>query len=156
MLVRRAGEEDIPRITDLLVQVDMVHHNGRPDIFKGPAVKYSPDELREIFRDQDRPVFVAVSEAGEVLGHAFCVLKEVKDHPLLMDDRTLYIDDICVDEAARGRGVGRALYERCAAYARELGCRRLTLNVWAFNEPARRFYEEMGMKPRSISMETFV
>ena len=46
--VRRAAERDIPAIMDLLVQVDMVHHNGRPDLFKGPATKYTEDDLRRV------------------------------------------------------------------------------------------------------------
>ena len=153
MKVRRAGEGDIPRITELLVQVDMVHHRGRPDIFKGPAVKYSPEELKTLLREENRPVFVAEDATGRIVGHAFCILREVKNHPLLADDRTLYIDDICVDEACRGQGAGRALFVRCRDYARERGCRSVTLNVWAFNGPAMHFYEELGMKPRSVSME---
>ncbi len=151
--VRRAEDRDIPKITDLLVQVDMVHHNGRPDIFRGPVTKYNESELKEIFRDDARPVFVCTGEDGGVLGHAFCQLKEIKGHKLLEDCRTLYVDDICVDEAARGKGVGRALYEHVRVYAAEKKCDSITLNVWSCNPTAIRFYESMGMKPQRIGME---
>ena len=74
--VRHATNEDIPAILNLLVQVDMVHHNGRPDIFKGPATKYNADQLKDIIADPAAPVFVCVDENGEVMGHAFCVHKQ--------------------------------------------------------------------------------
>ena len=152
-LVRRAGKKDIPRILELLVQVDMVHHNGRPDIFKGPATKYSAEELSTILIDDTTPVFVCVDENDNVLGHAFCVHKQVVGDSVLTDIRTLYIDDICVDENARGLGVGKMLYEYVVDYARKEGFYNVTLNVWTCNPGAQKFYEAMGLKPQKIGME---
>ena len=152
-LVRRAGKKDIPRILELLVQVDMVHHNGRPDIFKGPATKYSAEELSTILIDDTTPVFVCVDENDNVLGHAFCVHKQVVGDSVLTDIRTLYIDDICVDENARGLGVGKMLYEYVVDYARKEGFYNVTLNVWTCNPDAQKFYEAMGLKPQKIGME---
>ena len=151
--VRRATEKDIPRILELLVQVDMVHHNGRPDLFKGPATKYTAEELKEILAKEDTPVFVCVDETDRALGHAFTVFKQILGDHVLTDVRTLYIDDICVDEAARGQGVGKALYEHVVAYAREQGFYNVTLNVWTCNPGAMKFYEAMGLKPQKIGME---
>lgn len=150
--VRRAVESDIPAIMDLLIQVNMVHHNGRPDLFKGPTTKYTPDELRGILANDDTPVFVCVDEGGAVLGHGFCVLQHSGGQLMEAHD-TLYIDDICVDEAARGRHVGSALYERILAHARELGCYNVTLNVWSCNPGAMAFYEKLGMTPYRVGME---
>lgn len=151
--VRAARTEDIPSILRLLVQVNMVHHNGRPDLFKGPATKYTEEQLRDILSDPVRPVFVCADESGAVQGYVMCVLKSVEGDNLLMDIRTLYIDDLCVDETLRGRGVGRKLYEHAVAYAREAGCHNVTLNVWSLNPSAQRFYEKQGMKPQKIGME---
>ena len=151
--VRRAENKDIPRILELLVQVDMVHHNGRPDIFKGPVTKYDAEELSEILADDTRPVFVCENDDGLVIGHAFCIHKQAVDHAVLTDIKTLYIDDICVDEAFRGTGAGRALYEHVLAYAREKGFYNMTLNVWSCNPGAIRFYEAMGLTPQKIGME---
>ncbi len=152
-MVRRAKIEDIPRILELLVQVDMVHHNGRPDIFKGPATKYSEEELLEIINDEKSPVFVCLDEDGVVLGHAFCQHKQVLGDRVLTDIRTLYIDDICVDEASRGKGVGKKLYEHVMDYARDNGFYNVTLNVWDCNPNAYRFYEKMGFKVQKTGME---
>ena len=156
MEVRRATEADIPKIMELLVQVDMVHHNGRPDIFKGPATKYNEDQLRTIIDDDSTPVFVCTDEKGIPLGHAFCIHKQILDDNVLTDIKTLYIDDICVDEAARGRHVGKALYDHVMEYARNGHFYNVTLNVWACNPGAMRFYEAMGFKPQKIGMEQII
>ncbi len=152
-MVRRAKISDIPRILELLIQVDMVHHNGRPDIFKGPATKYNEEELKSIIADDHTPVFVWTDETDIPLGHAFCIHKQITDDHVLTDIRTLYIDDICVDEAARGRHIGRDLYDHVIEYARGSGCYNVTLNVWSCNPSALRFYEKMGLVPQKIGME---
>jgi len=151
--IRRAQEKDIPRILELLIQVDMVHHNGRPDLFKGPATKYTKEELLEILSDDHAPVFVSADESDEVEGYAFCILKQLLDDNILTDIKTLYIDDLCVDEKLRGRHVGRGLYEYVLQYARSIDCYNVTLNVWACNTSAMRFYEKCGLVPQKIGME---
>ena len=153
-MIRRAENKDIPQILELLHQVNMVHYNLRPDLFKPHTTKYDEQELEALLCDESRPVFVY--DDGRVLGHAFCQLTEVSGHKLLQDAKTLYIDDICVDERARGRHVGKALYEYVCDYARALGCYNITLNVWEGNTPARRFYESMGMKVQKTGMETIL
>ena len=150
--VRRAEARDIPAILDLLVQVDMVHHNGRPDLFKGPATKYTAEELEAILADGETPVFVCVDEQDRVLGHGFCVIQHTGGQ-LMEEHTTLYIDDICVDETARGQGVGRALYEYILAYARKAGAYHVTLNVWSCNPGAMAFYQKLGLVPYKVGME---
>ena len=155
-MIDRAKGEDIPRILELLVQVNMVHHNGRPDLFKGPTTKYNADELKTLLADDQRPVFVYRDESGQVLGYAFCILKEVRGDQLMQDIRTLYIDDLCVDENCRGRGVGSALYRHVLDYARQERCYNVTLNVWSLNAPAMAFYQKCGLKPQKVGMETIL
>ena len=151
--IRRAAERDIPRLLELLVQVDMVHHRARPDLFNGPATKYSREELQDLLRDEGRPVFVLTDEADRVLGYAFCIHQRHTDDHVLTDIRTLYIDDLCVDEACRGQGIGQRLYAHVLDYARSCGCYNVTLNVWCGNDSAMRFYEKCGLKPQKIGME---
>ena len=150
--VRRAEARDIPAILDLLVQVDMVHHKGRPDLFKGPATKYSAEELERILADEETPVFVCTDGQDRVIGHGFCIMQHSGGR-LLEEHTTCYIDDICVDGAARGQGAGRALYEHILGYARDKGCYNVTLNVWSCNPGAMAFYEKLGLIPYKIGME---
>ena len=154
--IRRADVRDIPGILHLLVQVDMVHHRIRPDLFKGPATKYTEEELKALLSDDASPVFVCVDEQGRVLGHCFCVFKQLKSDNVLTDIKTLYIDDLCVDEQCRGRHVGKSLYEYAVGFARESGCYNITLNVWAGNDSALQFYRNQGLKPQKYGMEVIL
>lgn len=147
-----AGESHIPGMIELLKQVGQVHHQIRPDIFRGGALKYTEQELQEILADKNRPIFVA-EESGTVLGYCFCVHRDYEGSGVSTVRREIYIDDLCVDEGSRGQGVAKALYEHVCGYAREWGCAFITLNVWCGNDRARRFYEKMGMTPRSVNME---
>lgn len=131
----------------------MVHHLGRPDIFKGPATKYNTEELESIIKDDATPVFVCVDEDEIPLGHAFCIHKQVVGDSILTDIKTLYVDDICVDSEQRGKHIGKTIYDYVAAYAKENGFYNLTLNVWALNTSAMKFYEAMGLVPQKIGME---
>lgn len=151
--VRRATKKDIPAVMELLVQVNMVHHKGRPDLFNGPATKYTKEQLSEIFKDDGRPVFVCVDDKDRVQGYAFCVLNQYINDNMMTDIKTLYIDDLCVDEDMRGKHIGRILYEHVLAYASSIGCYNVTLNVWTLNESAMKFYEKCGLKPQKIGME---
>ncbi len=151
--VRRAEVKDIPDILKLLLQVDMVHHEGRPDIFKGPTTKYNEEELKDIISDPETPVFVCTDEKDHVLGHAFCIHRQFKEDNVLTDIKTLYIDDICVDENLRKQRVGKTLYDAVLNYASEQGFYNITLNVWSCNPSAMKFYERMGLVPQKICME---
>lgn len=151
-MIRKAIEKDIPKISDLLSQVCLVHHNGRPDIFK-QGRKYSEEELQELLTDDSRPILVFTDENDEVQGYCFCIYQQHKDNSVLTDIKTLYIDDLCVDETLRGKHIGKELYEAAVNLARDSGCYNLTLNVWSCNTSAMKFYEAMGLIPQKIGME---
>ncbi len=151
-MIRFAQEKDIPKIGDLLSQVDLVHHRGRPDIFK-IGRKYADAELKELLQDSRRPILVCVDEQDCVQGYCFCILQQHVDHAVLTDVKTLYIDDLCVDEGLRGKHIGKELCEAAVAFAREQGCYNVTLNVWSCNPSALKFYESCGLVPQKIGME---
>ena len=152
MEIRLATVGEIPGMIGLLQQVGEVHHRIRPDLFRSGAQKYNEAELEQLLKDPLRPIFAAL-EKGKLLGYCFCIIEEVKDNPVLCDVKSLYIDDLCVDESCRGKGVATKLYDHVCAYAKSIGCRSITLNVWCGNDNAMRFYEGRGMKPRKIYME---
>ena len=152
MIIRRATVKDKDSLNKLLCQVLSVHHNSRPDIFKAGTKKYTDEELFAIIADDTRPIFVAEDE-NTVVGYAFCIYQQYKNNNILTDIKTLYIDDLCVDETCRGKNIGKALYEYVLDFAKMQGFYNVTLNVWSGNEGALRFYEKMGLKPQKIGME---
>ena len=155
-MIRRAGLKDIEGLKRLLLQVNNVHNAGRPDIFIRDCMKYNDEELKELLKDENKPIFVSVDENDYMLGYAFCVVEDHQGSNNLTDIKTLYIDDLCVDEQSRGQHIGKSLFEYVKKYAKDTGFYNLTLNVWALNENAHSFYDAMGMKILKYGMETIL
>lgn len=151
MIIRRASAGDIAQISALLYQVHGVHVNARPDIFVPGKKKYSNAELADIISNDNKPVFVA-DENGKILVYAFCVFK-TPSIPSMQPVKTLYIDDLCVDENCRGGGIGKKLFEFVKDFAKQSGCYNLTLNVWECNPGAKAFYESCGLSVMKTEME---
>lgn len=154
MTIRRATIADIPTLMDLLQQVLYVHHVARSDLFQEKGVKYTEDELAALIADDNRPIFVYEDDNGKVLAHMFTIVEDVRAPKV--PQKTLFIDDLCVDEAARGQKIGEKLYQFALKYAKEIGCYNLTLNVWSANKSAVRFYEHQGMTPQETRMEQII
>ncbi len=153
MKIRKAEKKDIPRILTLLGQVLQIHAEIRPDIFISGTTKYTSCELEELLKQEDTPIYVAVNEDDLCIGYAFCQLKEQPFSNNMVPFKSLFIDDLSVDRQARGQHIGEGLFEYVKQQAKELGCYEVTLNVWAGNTSAERFYEKMGMKTKERQME---
>lgn len=151
-MIRKAELRDIPALGRLLYEVHKVHSDVRPDLFKAGTRKYTDGQLEEILQSGERPVFVAEQD-GQVVGYAFCIPKQFVGDRSMTDVRTLYIDDLCVDEAARGKHIGTKLYDFVLDFAKRQGYYNVTLNVWADNKAAVKFYEKIGLRIQKIGME---
>lgn len=154
--VRRALPKDIDKINDLLIQVCRVHHQGRPDLFKEGAKKYTNEELLKIIENPQTPILVATDDNDTVLGYAFCMFIKHINNNILTDIKTLYIDDLCIDQNVRGKHLGTTLYQAVLDLAKAESCYNVTLNVWSLNEGAMKFYEAMGLKPQKVGMEVIL
>lgn len=156
MQIRKAQNKDIAKIGNLLCQVNLVHHNGRPDIFKCGTEKYTKDQLIEIFNNDKTPVFVATDDNDEVIGYVFCIIQQHENDNILTDIKTLYIDDLCVDEQYRREHIGTKLLDYAFDYAKQIDCYNVTLNVWNLNQNAMNFYKKSGMEPLKTYMEKII
>ena len=154
MEIRRAEEKDIREIMRLLVQVNDVHAEGRPDIFVRGLTKYDEEGLGVIISDPATPVFVAEEEDGDIAGYCFCIVEDHSGYANLKPIKTLYIDDLCIDGKKRGKHIGQRIFEYVKAYATKEGFHNLTLNVWTCNPGAKAFYEAMGMSEMKTVMES--
>ena len=151
--IRRANENDLNGVNSLLRQVLNVHSDIRPDLFIPNTKKYSDEELIGIFKNDSTPVFVCTDSDGKVKGYAFCVLKDYSRSQNMTPIKSIYIDDLCVDETCRGEHIGTALYDYVKKFAKEIGCYNVTLNVWEGNDAARKFYDSRHMKVQRTTME---
>lgn len=151
-MIRKAQLKDIKDIDRLLYQVHEIHALSRPDLFKKGEKKYNDEELMQIMQDPNKPIFVYENN-GKVLGYAFCIISDHANSVSLVNYKNLYIDDLCVDSNTRGQGIGKKLYEFVLSYAKSINCYNVTLNVWAKNEKALKFYQSIGMDIQKIGME---
>ena len=151
-MIRKAEYKDVPRIIELLKDINLIHHLGRPDIFK-IGTKYTEDDLKKIIDDNKDIIFVYTSSSDLVLGYCFTQVHQAINDNLLTDIKTLYIDDLCVEKTTRGLGIGKKLYEFVKNYAKQNGFYNLTLNVWECNPKARGFYDALGLKPMKTYLE---
>ncbi len=155
MDIRLANLKDVKRLQDLLFSVQNLHAEGRPDVFVKDTWKYSDTKVKEIISNKNSPVFVGVID-GEVMAYAFCEIQDNTGTDNLKNLKTLYIDDLCVDEKYRGKGYGKEIYAFVKNFAKQQNCYHLTLNVWHLNQNAVKFYEKVGMQPLKTTMEVIL
>lgn len=152
MTIRFAEFEELDRVNELRKQVNDLHAEGKPEIFKAGF----PDELRdyvyEIFRDERKKILVCESE-GTIC--AFAVLHRVTrpETPFMYEREYLDIDEFCVDEALRRKGIGEEMVRFIRDYALHEGFERIELNMWEFNRDALAFYEAVGFDTYRRYME---
>jgi len=151
--IRKAEVRDIPALHRMLEGIGDFHRKGRPDIFKPGCVKYTEEKIADILMAEDKFIFVAADDNDNAKGYIFCILQTVSCHPVLLDSKTFYVDDLFVDESLRKSGAGTLLMDAAKNKAIELDCDRIDLNVWIFPGDAIDFYEKYGLKKYRISME---
>lgn len=149
-MIRKANIKDLDAINELLYEVHAIHYKLRPDIFTDGVKKYSDEEIKEILQDNNRNIFV-YEEDNKVLGYVFWIIY-TNTNPSLQSIKTLYIDDFCVLENERGKGIGKKLYEYIKEFAKVNDCYNITLNVWN-NNSAYHFYQSLGLKVQKTILE---
>ena len=153
MHIRKAEEKDILKIMELLGQVLQIHADIRPDIFIPGTTKYTEEELKALLKEEEKPIYVAVNDEDVCIGYAFCQIQEQPFSNNMVPFKSLFIDDLCVDQQIRGQHIGENLFEYVKSEARKLNCYEVTLNVWTGNTSAEKFYEKMGMRTKERQME---
>ena len=145
--VRLAEMEDAGRVNALYRALAELHKAARPDVFASLAADTMPVAAALI--GDNGLILVAEDESGVVQGMIMGKVRGYRGQPA----QILWIDDLIVEDAARGKGIGSALLQAARDYGRQQGCTRLELNVWAFNETAVRFYEKNGLQVQRYILE---
>lgn len=152
MEFREAKKEDLNQVVEIIEQIQRLHYEARHDIFKKKTKEEIQKEAAQMIENKESNVIVAVIE-NEIYGVLICRKKEVINHRNLKDSRSLWIDDLGVNEKYRRLEIGRELMKQAEKLAKKLNCKTITLNCWSFNENALRFYEKQGMTNQRIIME---
>ena len=129
--IREATEADFRDIFNLIKALALFE--------KAPEkVRNSPEQMlaeKDYFR-----ALVAVTPEGETVGMALFYFAYYT-----WVGKSLYLDDLYVKEAWRGKGIGKALLNRVLDFARQNGCKRVRWQVLNWNTPAIEFYRKMGV-----------
>lgn len=155
MKVRLAKEQDMDQINELRRQVNDLHTEGRPDVFRPGFGKDIQDYLHVIRNDPEREIVVAELN-GKITGFAVLHHTRKPENPFMYERDLLDIDEFGVDCGHRRQGIGSAIMAFIREYAREKGFRRIELNMWEFNQDALAFYEAAGFATYRRYMEAEV
>lgn len=154
VVIRAASPADSAAACALFAQLDQLHARALPDVFQPVAGPPRPRAyFAQILADEEGALFVA-EQQDALVGLIRCSIRTAPDLPLFVPRRYASIDDLVVDAAVRGRGIGRLLTDRAHQWARDHGASEVELVVWEFNAPARAFYEELGFQTVRRVMRT--
>lgn len=144
-IVRFAKEEELSEVNELRRQVNDLHVEGCPDIFKPGFSEGMKDYIFDIWDDEAQQIVVA-EEEGKICGFAVLHVIDRPENPVMFRRYYLNIDEFCVDRDYRRRGIAGQMISFIRDYAKEQGFKKLELNMWEFNEGALAFYEAVGFK----------
>lgn len=143
----RAGDwEEVKRLS---VQIHDLHVAWRPDIYFHCDEPYPKEKFLEDIAK--RTVYVA-RIADAVVGYVTLSFLN-KGGPGTVSKKQMRLDSICVDEALRGKGLGKAMVADVRALAKAFGCREVILSVHPENDEAVGFYQKCGFRIRTIGMD---
>ena len=152
MQIRNMILNDYQEVDQLMAQVHGLHVKGRPDLYIDVEHIYSFEQFKEMVENEDM-ITILAEENDKVVG--ICMVS-MRMKTCMVKRRTAYMEDLCIDESCRGKGIGKRLFLYAKDEAVKMGAERLDLMVWDFNENARKFYESMGMKPQRYIYETIL
>lgn len=147
--IRPAADKDVQAVMALLRELDESHVELEPTLLRVFDSAPRPTEwLLTRFADPNEACFVAELE-GKVVGFVWSKAQSPPQIPAFIQEPLQVVGDLVVHAGARRRGVGRALVEHVLGWGRARGLRQVQLTVFARNESANRFYEQLGFRPLS-------
>lgn len=146
VVVRRATTRDMDGILAIAREVQALHAAARPDLFTPDGSESAAEVVARIERAADGAYWVAVMD-GEVAGYAYARWQDEPASSWKHATRTLEIQAMGVAASHRRQGIGERLWTAVRDEAVRQRVDRVILNVWAFNESARTFYERLGFTP---------
>jgi ribosomal protein S18 acetylase RimI-like enzyme len=144
--VRTATAADFEGISDVFSQENVFHVGLLPEYVVLAEPPVAPEEFGEMLAREEQKLLVAEQD-GQIIGCVLASIKSADPMPFLRSRRFAYVHDVVVDESHRGGGVGRALMEGVAEWARSRDVEDLELHVWEANREALSFYDSLGYRP---------
>jgi diamine N-acetyltransferase len=155
--IRKASEIDYVDVSKLVAQIHEIHVTARPDIYSSDPCPMGEEYFVELINDENSFILVAEDTGiDKVVAYMVIRINTAPHRKIHKQRKYINIDDLCVDETYRGRGLGKKLMNYIVEYAKEIEINCIELGVTEFNKEAVLFYESIGMKTRSRRMELFI
>ena len=148
--IRFAEEKDYNQVEKIMKQVQVMHTEWRPDVYKNVEILLPLDMYMDYV--DNREIIVATLDSGDVVGILIYVTRNISGGPMV-DRKVMFIDSMGVDEYYRGQGIGRELFAFARNICEEQEYDGLELQVNAKNIAAKRMYEKYGFTEKSVNME---
>lgn len=149
MSLRLATSGDFPSIKALLLEIQRIHAEALPQVFKAPDPdKITAERYQQVISHPQKQILVALAEE-QVVGYVYAEVIQSKGDLFHQPRSWVYVHQIGVEAEFRGQGYAQALLEQVVEFARNRGVDRVEIEVWGFNQPARSVYEKLGFTLQS-------
>lgn len=142
--IREANIDDIENgLLEVFIDGYRYHQNGRPDVFEN----LSNEELKQdLIKNFESLTTIVLTENNQIVGYLAYRIKERRV-------KKLDVDQLVISKNSRNKGYGKMLMNEVKNIAKKLGCARIELNCWLFNENALAMYEHIGFERQRIIYE---
>ena len=149
VIVRLPRLQDYERVSKIMDQVQQLHVEWRPDVYKPASPLITMDMFEAILKDENW----YVAEADGVAVGVLELMKRHVESPAQVMKDVLFISTMAVDEKYRGKGIGHLFFEKVKRLKQEKGYDTIELQVNAKNRLAYEMYRKYGFTEKSINME---
>ena len=147
--IRYAESQDYSQVEMIMQQVQEMHVNWRPDIYKRGDVVLPPEIFNEAVQNKE---FIVAETADQIVGLLFYMIRHIESTNQVTRN-VLFIDSMAVAEGYRGQGVGHRLFEFAKQIRQHRNLDGIELQVNAKNSEAKAMYDKYGFTEKSINME---
>ena len=152
-MIRKASLNDYNQISKLVSEVHQLHVLNRSDVYLDLKQPFSYAYFLQLLEEPTSNLFVIENFNQNLIGYSIINLLKTRSLTIMKPSTIAYIDDFCIASSYQHQGYGAQLFDYLKEYAKEQGATSLQLTVWEFNEPAKAFYEKMGMSTRNRRLE---
>ncbi len=151
MTIRKIKTTDIDSLIKMGGKLHDLHFKNCPDIFNDYN-PYNYQYFEDLINDQNN-ITLIYQEKDKVIGFISTTIKHSAINPILKERKIAYIQDLYIDEKHQRKGIGKQLYLATKEIVQKLDVNSIELMVWDFNKNAIKFYQELGLTPKTFILQ---
>ncbi len=157
LVIRDAEKTDFDSLLGLMQQLQEIHSNARKDLFIQTDRPLEKEYYQELLNKDNHYIYVVEdTNTKDVIAYTSLRIETFTGSLIMKDRKTLFVNELTVNEKYRGQGIGKYLFEFVMNKGREFEVQSIDLTVAEFNQSAIEFYKNIGMKTRSRRMEYII